>query len=242
MKEKLLHFQFKRQGIVGLISGSVMVLLSCAMNLFPDNMLAVLILRDILMIWGLGFMFPLYSIWRMEKQSLSVLGIGAKKWRISLLINVLAAFALWMIFDQNNSETIHFTKEIFYAVMYIFVAGIFEMLFIYGFLRYKFEQAFGIIPAIILTATFYSLHHAGFQPEFIKLFFVGVLYTTVFYLTRNILSIFPFFWGIGAVWDVLVNSQAGEQIMNISSCWTSISLFIGMGGSFWLLYQLKRNT
>ncbi|WP_456298465.1 hypothetical protein [Acetatifactor aquisgranensis] len=48
-------------------------------------------------------------------------------------------------------------------------------------------------PAILITAIFYSLHHAGFQPEFTKLFFVGILYVTVFYFTHNIFSIFPFF-------------------------------------------------
>ena len=30
------------------------------------------------------------------------------------------------------------------------------------------------MPAIILAALFYSFHHAGFQPEFVSLFFVGL--------------------------------------------------------------------
>lgn len=106
-----------------------------------------------------------------------------------------------------------FDQDSFYAVTYILTVGIFEMVFLYGFLRYEFERAFGILPAVFLTAFFYSLHHAGFQPEFTKLFFVGVMYVTVFYVTRNLFAIFPFFWGIGAVWDVLVNSEAGSQII-----------------------------
>ena len=30
-------------------------------------------------------------------------------------------------------------------------------------------------------------------PKFTKLFFVGIMYVTVFYLIQNIISIFPFF-------------------------------------------------
>lgn len=55
------------------------------------------------------------------------------------------------------------------------------MIFIYGFLRDQFERAFGMIPAVILTAIFYSFHHDGFQPEFLKLFWVGIIYVSVFY-------------------------------------------------------------
>lgn len=62
-----------------------------------------------------------------------------------------------------------------------------------------------------MTAVFYSLHHAGFHQNF-KTIFVGIMYVSVFYITKNIFSIFPFFWGVGAIWDVLINSEAGKQI------------------------------
>lgn len=104
------------------------------------------------------------------------------------------------------------------------------MIFIYGFLRYEFERAFGILPAILITSAFYSFHHAGFQPEFTKLLFVGVMYVTVFYFTKNILAIFPFFWGVGAVWDALVNSEAGSQIKNETSFIIAILMLIAMAG------------
>ena len=218
-----------------------MILLSCAMNYFSGNTFATIILRNVLMIFALGFLFPLYYVLIKEKKSLSVLGIHKEKWKVSLLINVVLALALLVVFLRKSTEPIHFTAESFYAITYIFVAGIFEMIFIYGFLRYKFEQAFGIIPAIILTAAFYSFHHAGFQPEFVELFFVGILYTTVFFLTKNILVIFPFFWGVGASWDVLVDSQAGTRITNINSFLIAILLLIGMTLSSLFFYRTYRN-
>lgn len=238
MRRTLLHFQWDRGAAEGLVCGGIMVILSCAMNLFPDSTFAAVLFRDVLMIFTLGFFFPLYSVLIREKQGLSVLGIRREKWKRSLLINVILASALWAVFSQSSTSAVCFTLESFYAVTYIFAAGIFEMLFIYGFLRDRFERAFGVIPAILLTAAFYSLHHAGFQPEFAKLFFVGILYTGVFYLTKNLLVIFPFFWGVGAVWDVLVNSPAGASIMNRDSFLIAICLLAGMAFSSLLFYRI----
>lgn len=112
------------------------------------------------------------------------MGVHKNKLTISLAINVIASIALLAMFINKNTEDIVFNRNSIYAVTYILVAGIFEMVFIYGFLRYEFERAFGTLPAILFTA---------------------------FYVTRNI-SIFLFFWGVGAVWDVFVNSEAGDQI------------------------------
>ena len=175
------------------------------------------------------FYITIIAVW--QKQ------IHTIRWKSSLFINIFAAFVLWIILSSTTQE-LQITKENFYAISYIWVAGIFEMIFIFGFLRYKFEQSLGIIPAIIVTSVFYSLHHAGFQPEFIKLFFVGVMYLAIFYITKNILIIFPFFWGVGAIWDVLQNSTAGEQISNAFSFFISLCLFIGMIIAASIMYYL----
>ena len=112
---------------------------------------------------------------------------------------------LEFLFDHTKSENIEIKKEAIIPIVYILVSGIFEMTFIYGFLRKIFDKSFGIIPGILLTAVFYSFHHAGFQPEFGKLIFVGIMYAGIYRITNNLLIVFPFFWGIGAIWDVLVN-------------------------------------
>ncbi len=228
MKNKLFHFQIEKSTITGMISGLFMILLSVSMNLFPDNEIVQIILRDVLMIFFLGFVFPLYFILIRKKGNLSVLGIHREKWKSSLLIDVILAAALLFMFLRGSTNPVTFNVQSFFAVSYIFVAGIFEMLFIYGFLRYIFEKAFGIIPAIMLTAVFYSLHHAGFQPEFRKLFWVGLMYVCVFYITRNLLIIFPFFWGVGAVFDVLANSEAGREIENKESFVIAVLLLFAM--------------
>ena len=114
------------------------------------------------------------------------------------------------------------------------------MTFIYGFLRMSFEKSFGIIPSILLTSVFYSLHHAGFQPEFLHLFLVGLMYCGVFYITKNMLIIFPFFWGVGALWDVLVSSEAGDEIKNPVSF--AIALIILIASVAWVLIRKWRRS
>ncbi len=229
MKNKWIHFDIDKENIFGLICGLTMVLLSIAM-IFFNSEVSNICLRDILMILLLGFFTPIYYLLVVKKKKLSVLGIHKSKLIVSLAINVSAGISLLVMFIYKNTEEIVLNVNSFYAIIYILAAGIFEMVFIYGFLRYEFERAFGILPAIFITAIFYSLHHAGFQPEFTKLFFVGVIYVTVFYFTHNIFSIFPFFWSVGAVWDVLVNSEAGNQIKNKTSLYLAILMFTVMIG------------
>lgn len=227
MKNKWLHLAVDKENVFGLICGLIMILLSAAMTLF-HNEISNILLRDVFMILLLGFHLPLYYILVVKKKSLSVLGFRKKKLIVSLVVNAAAGISLLGMFVSKNTEDIVFNIDSLYAVTYILAAGIFEMIFIYGFLRYEFERAFGILPAIFMTAAFYSLHHAGFQPEFMKLFFVGIMYVTVFYFTYNIFAIFPLFWGVGAVWDVLVNSEAGEQLKNRDSFIIAILMLFAM--------------
>lgn len=229
MNHRWIHAAADIETVCGLASGLLMILLSAAMTLFRNEIAAIL-LRDVCMVLLLGFLFPIYYILIVKKKSLAVLGFHKNKLAASLAINAAAGISLFGMFMSQNTETITFTADSFYAITYIFAAGIFEMVFIYGFLRYEFERAFGVLPAVFLTAAFYSFHHAGFQPEFGKLFFVGIMYVTVFYFTQNIFSIFPFFWGVGAVWDVLVNSEAGEQIKNKTSFFIAIAVLAAMTG------------
>jgi membrane protease YdiL (CAAX protease family) len=88
------------------------------------------------------------------------------------------------------------------------VGVLFETLFFYSFLRQLFEFSFGIIPALLLTSTFYSLHHIGLEEqmkgtspkkELMKLFFVGLMYSVTFRVFNSALAVFPFFIGVSVV-------------------------------------------
>lgn len=197
--------------------GLLVIGLSFSLNLFPGGSVGSKIYTTLILTVGirigLGFYFPLRYELLKKGESWSFFGVTKDHWVISLILNLIfGAFLLGMFLSESGEvgTQILWQKDTAISIIYILLAGVFEMIFIYGFLRKTFERAFGVIPSLILTAIFYSFYHAGFQPEFSKLFFVGLLYSSTFKLTENVLILFPFFWGVGATWDVLVNFGATE--------------------------------
>ena len=137
---------------------------------------------------NLGIVFVSFYI-RQKEEGVKAIGFTGRKNVLSLVLDlILGAALLAMFLKDEKPEGILEVKNL-YAATYILVAGIFEMTFIYGYLRASFEKAFGIIPAILLTSAFYSFHHAGFQPEFLHLFLVGLMYCSVYYITQNLLIV-----------------------------------------------------
>ncbi len=239
---KLFRFNVTKDTGNAAIAGLTMIVLSLLMIPFgSDSVMDTVIsfiLRDVLMIFGLGVVFVTIYVERKGKEAARELGFTKHKWFLSLVLNIVLAAGLLAIFLKDQvPENVISLKNI-YGASYILVAGIFEMTFIYGFLRMSFEKAFGIAPAIILTSGFYSLHHAGFQPEFLHLFLVGLMYCGVFYITKNMLIIFPFFWGVGALWDVLVSSEAGDEIKDPVSF--AIAIVILLVSVIWIIFRKRR--
>lgn len=239
---KLFRFNVTKDTGNAAIAGLTMIVLSLLMIPFGSNSIMdtviSFIFRDVLMIFGLGIVLVTIYIEKKGKEAASELGFTKHKWILSLIINLVLAAGLLAVFLKDQVPENVFSLKNLYGASYILVAGIFEMTFIYGFLRMSFEKAFGIVPAIILTSVFYSLHHAGFQPEFLHLFLVGLMYCGVFYITKNMLIIFPFFWGVGALWDVLVSSEAGNEIKNPVSF--VIAFVILLVSVIWVLFRKKR--
>lgn len=204
---RLFYIQFRpaKDTAIAFILGFLVIaisfgLLLCSGNTIFDK-IVFFILRDLIMIFGIGFALPLYYALIIKKGGLCELGITSQKSFISFVSGtVLAGLLLFQFMSRtgNAGREILWNSKASGPIFYIMTAGIFEVIFFYAFLRQQFENAFGIIPAIILTALFYSFHHAGFQPEFLKLFFVGIMSASIFRITKNILILYPFFWGVGA--------------------------------------------
>ena len=240
--KKFFRFNFTKDTAVAFAAGAAMLALSLLMLPFAGDSLAdkiiSFVLRDLLMIFGLGVVFVSLYVER-NKDGVKAIGFTGKKTALSLLLNVLfAAGLLAMFLKEGRPQGILEVRNL-YAAAYILVAGIFEMTFIYGYLRACFEKAFGIVPAILLTAAFYSFHHAGFQPEFMHLFFVGLMYSAVYYITQNLLIVFPFFWAAGALWDVIVSSEAGNEIKNLESF--AIALAILVLSAIWIFVVRRKH-
>lgn len=227
--------------------GLTVVGLSFFLRLFLEdtlvNQAVFFIVLDILIKVIVGFYIPVHYMVIKRKQDLEIFGITKKNWKTSLLLGLIFAALLLVQFMSESGgigQDVFLRAGILIPVFYIFVAGIFEMTFIYGFLRRIFDKSFGVIPGIILTSLFYSFHHAGFQPEFGKLIFVGIMYASIYRITNNILIVFPFFWGVGATWDVLVNFGTTELEGTHTLLKAAITVTLMIGSAIFLNIQKKK--
>jgi membrane protease YdiL (CAAX protease family) len=217
-------FQFRwepaKDTAIALILGFLVIATSIGLLLFSfdtiTGKIGFYVLRDFIMIFLLGFAIPLYYVLIIKKEDLSEFGITKKRWLISLIVGIILAVLLLFQFISEAGtagQRVFLDPQIVGPIFYLVtVGGIFEVIFFHAFLRQRFENAFGIIPGILLAALFYTFHHVGLQPEFVKLFFVGIIFAGVFRTTRNILIIYPFFWAVGGCWDVLVKYGAAENV------------------------------
>jgi hypothetical protein len=78
--------------------------------------------------------------------------------------------------------------------------GFFEALFWRGWVLLRLEDSFGAIPAILLGSLLYAAYHIGYGmplSEMVFLFFIGVMYSVAFRLTKNIFILWPIFQPMG---------------------------------------------
>lgn len=200
--------------------GVLSVVLSIMLNLFPTEA-GHWVFRVLLQISLIGVVVPLFVL-ALHREAKAA-GLRFDRAGIHLLISTVIALLLLLQFRLEDPQLFSkFGMASIEPAFYIAVANVYEVIFFAVFLRFYFEKAFGILPAIVLAAMFYSLHHAGFQPEFAKLFVVGLFFIAIFRIANHWLICFPFWW-MGGIVDVL--SQA-ENIADISGLDWAKGLFM----------------
>jgi hypothetical protein len=74
--------------------------------------------------------------------------------------------------------------------------GFFEAVFWRGWLQLRLEEAFGILPAILIASALYAVYHIGYgmpASEMVFLFFIGLMFAVVFRITKSVLILWPLF-------------------------------------------------
>jgi membrane protease YdiL (CAAX protease family) len=159
----------------------------------------------------LGCVVPWGYTLLVERGSPADLGLRRPGWRRALAINAGMGMLLGLgIVFGPDLEGVS-ARDLAAASFTLLVGGLFELYLYYGFTHLRLERAFGPIPAILGTAALYSLWHVGTELPLhdgpwrglLFLFVVGVLYQSIFSLTRHLLSIWPFFFLAGALTDFL---------------------------------------
>jgi len=202
-----------RHTALALAAGAVSIALSFLRVPLAGQPVWAAWVRDVGQIGLVGVALPVWFVLR-NSEPVAAFGFHAHRWRVFLAVNMALATGLLFLLMRVAPAPADFawSSHNLWRAAYVAVSLVFELVFFYGFLRTLFERAFGVVPGIVLAAGFYALHHAGFQPEFSKLFLVGVLYGTTMRLGNSVLLIFPFFLGVGGIYDVLLKSKVVAPI------------------------------
>ena len=186
------------------------IIASSLMNLTESGIIRI-ILRQFVQVIGISLVLPFLILH--QKGELQQAGIRLdhpiRYIGISILLAILLFFQMSMDIGLGNIRFSGLTQ--IEGAFYVMVANIVEVIFFACFIRYYTEKSLGVIPAIIISAAIFSLHHAGFQPEYMKLFMVGLVFITIVRIANHWLIAFPFWW-VGGVFDVMFGSEATASV------------------------------
>jgi membrane protease YdiL (CAAX protease family) len=182
-----------------------------------------------------GVGLPLYWTVIVRHRPLSDLGMTKKWLRRSHFIQlffVLLQFAGFM----GTIQFPPFEKLLPLIGLAMFI-GFFETVFWRGWVQMRLEAAFGIFPAVVLSAALYALHYLAYGASFtalLPLFFAGVLYGIVFRLTNNVLIIWPVFLPMRLLINLINDgvSIAPLAVLGLFGVWLFMLGLIRLAGRY----------
>lgn len=214
-KEALVfRWQPSRHTWVAIGVGLLAFALSASLLLFESESLAARLIHYGGLYVVCGLILPWGYTLLVERERPAAMGLRREQWLVSLVLSLVLAglFVPLLLFEGDLSAAS--VGQISRAVVVLAGAGgLFELFLYYGFIHLRLENAFGTIPAILLTSVLYVLWHTGTQLPLeadpwlavVKLLGVGLMYQSVFSLTHNLLIIWPFFHAVGVMLDFSVN-------------------------------------
>lgn len=153
-----------------------------------------------ILICGIGL--PLAYMKIIKGMNLDSLGISREKIIPSIILGIVLAAVQYS--QTLANVTFPSLQNLVPLVTMGLAVGLFENIFFRGWMQQRFENAFGLVPGILLASLFYSLYHIGYGmtwSEMYVLFYVGIFYAVVFRITQNIFILYPFLTPSGALYN-----------------------------------------
>lgn len=148
-----------------------------------------------------GISLPLAYMKIIKGKDLDTLGISTKKIIPSIVLCIVLAAVQYS--QTLANVTLPGIRHLVPLITMGLAVGLFENIFFRGWIQQRFEEAFGLLPGILLASIFYSLYHIGYGmtwSEMHVLFYVGIFYAVVFRFTQNIFILYPFLTPSGALY------------------------------------------
>jgi membrane protease YdiL (CAAX protease family) len=206
LREQGLTWRPNRDTLVALVSyGLVVAGLYTAFQVFTTDRVAVnFITFGPVTLAGLGIALPVLYTVLVRQRSLADVGLTVRHLLPSLILGLLLGWDTY----RNTLATLDlvWSKEVLPLIVMALAVGLFEAIFFRGWLQLRFEEAFGVVPGVVLGALCYSLYHIGYGMdwnEMLFLFGLGLVFAAAFRLTRNVAVLWPFYTPIGGLYTNL---------------------------------------
>ena len=152
----------------------------------------------------LGIGIPVSYTVMVRRRSLTNIGITGYQLLPSLTLGLLLGYDIFR--NTLAPMDMSWERNVVPLVAMALAVGLFEAIFFRGWLQLRFEEAFGMVPGLLLGALCYSLYHIGYgmrPEELISLFFLGITFGAMFRLTKNIFVLWPFYTPVGGLFATL---------------------------------------
>jgi uncharacterized protein len=147
-------------------------------------------------LFGVGI--PLYWMVIIRRRSLVDLGLTTQRWGLSIVLQFI--FAVLQYAGTLAKSGFPPLDQLLPLLALALAIGFFEAIFWRGWVLLRLEEAFGIIPGIVLGSLLYAAYHIGYampSSEMIFLFFIGIMFSIIFRLTKSVLILWPVFQPMG---------------------------------------------
>jgi hypothetical protein len=153
---------------------------------------------------GFGISIPVLYTVLVRHKALFELGLTTRRLVPSLVLGFILAWDSY----RNTVAGLELppARTLTPLIAMTLAVGLFEAVFFRGWLQLRFEDAFGLVPGLILAAACYSLYHIGYgmeAQEMLFLFGLGLMFGAFFRLTKNIFVLWPFYTPIGSLYTNL---------------------------------------
>lgn len=178
---------------------------------------------------GICIVFPLWLTTVKQKRSGATIGITAHQWGKAIVVGVVIAALSTFARMMDLHISLPGTKRLFIIIACMIMSTLFEEIFFRGFLQTRFEQSFGMIPAILLSGVCFSLYHVGYSnvrgdvSELLSLFYIGIFFSISFRITKNIITSY-----IVNLPQAILTFLGEPQFIEYSKHFTSISAVISL--------------
>jgi len=201
-----IHWRPNRDTSVAFVSYiGVVAALFVAFQIFTtDHVAANFITFGPIALAGLGVAVPLLYTVLVRRRPLADVGLTTYQLLPSLALGLILG---WDTYRHTlGTLDMTWTRAVVPVVTMSLTVGLFEAIFFRGWLQLRFEDAFGLVPGLLLGALGYSLYHIGYGmegEELVVLFFLGVTFGAMFRLTKNIMVLWPFYTPVGGLFTTL---------------------------------------